>query len=67
MIMTKTNSNDDIIMKNNNEDATLAAALSAVKAIQASAKENGIADMSLDEINAEIAAYRKEKSKHKNK
>lgn len=67
MMIPKTHSSDENIMINNGEDATLAAALYAVKAIQASARENGIADMSLDEINAEIAAYRKEKRKRKNK
>ena len=36
-------------------------AIDAMKRLNASAKAGGTADMSLDEINAEISAYRKER------
>lgn len=36
-------------------------ALQAIKELNAQAAKNGVKDMSLDEINAEIAAYRKER------
>ncbi|MBR7085868.1 MAG: type II toxin-antitoxin system RelB/DinJ family antitoxin [Oscillospiraceae bacterium] len=38
-------------------------ALSAMAKLQNSAEKNGTADLSLDEINAEIAEYRQEKGK----
>lgn len=41
------------------EDADAAAALSAMKQASRIASENGIADMTLDEINEEIALARK--------
>ncbi|HEV3041722.1 MAG TPA: hypothetical protein VHA33_28410 [Candidatus Angelobacter sp.] len=37
------------------------AALTALKALQEDAKRKGLDKMSMDEINAEIAAYRHEK------
>ena len=37
------------------------AALTALKALQQDAKGNGLDKMTMDEINAEIAAYRQEK------
>ena len=37
------------------------AALTALKALQEDAKRKGLDKMSMDEINAEIAAYRQEK------
>ena len=36
-------------------------AIAAMNRLNASAKESGTADMTLDEINAEISAYRKER------
>ena len=40
-------------------------AIAAMNRLNASAKESGTADMTLDEINAEISAYRKERRSHK--
>ena len=40
-------------------------ALQAIKNINESAKINGISEMTLDEINAEISAYRKERKNRK--
>ena len=37
-------------------------AIAAMNRLNASAKESGTADMTLDEINAEISTYRKERS-----
>lgn len=42
-------------------------ALHALDRLQQHAKENGTADMTLDEINAEIAAYRKEQEQREEK
>ena len=36
-------------------------AIAAMNRLNASAKESGTADMTLDEVNAEISAYRKER------
>ena len=40
------------------DDRTENKAIQAMKQASASAKQNGVADMTLDEINAEIAAAR---------
>ena len=40
-------------------------ALTAMAKLNASAEKNGTSDMSLDEINAEISAYRKQRNKKK--
>lgn len=40
---------------------TSAKAIEALKALQADAKSRGLDKMSMDEINAEIAAHRREK------
>lgn len=41
------------------------AAVTAMKALNEAAKRNGTADMTLEEINAEISDYRKERKKRK--
>ena len=49
----------------NEEEYNPQLALQAMKNINASAKANGISEMTLDEINEEISAYRKERKSHK--
>lgn len=43
------------------EDYNAGKALSLMKEINAGAKQNGVSEMSLDDINAEISEYRKER------
>ena len=47
-----------MVLDEDNYDAKKA--IAAMNRLNASAKESGTADMTLDEINAEISAYRKE-------
>lgn len=51
-------------MKDNKVKYNPDVAASAIRRMNDSARENGSSEMTLDEINAEISAYRKERSKN---